>query len=487
MLIFNNNKPIKQKRWINTKVEFIWDGTQYVEQSAEGYWYEGEMALCLDLVDNDVSTHGTVRTTTAAGGYYGMLYGTTTSHANYMWDTSGNGGVYWEDLGWANYTEKSNGITTFMGGIKVTGSAADDKSLQVGDGFIKQSKTSYGSLSIDGTKGGYFGILYGTTTSHANHMWDTNGNGGIYWQDKGWANYTEKSTGITLFMGGIKVSGSAADDKSLQVGHGFIKQCKTSHGSLSIDGTKGGYFGILYGTGSYAPNYMWDAGGNGGVYWQDKGWAYYTEKSTGITLFMGGIKVSGSAADDKSLQVGHGFIKQSKTSYGSLSISGSKGGYFGILYGTGSYAPNHMWDTNGNGGVYWEDKDWAYYILKSSGNFGIGTTTPGYKLEVAGTFYSAGSSIDYKKHVTDLDVDSSLIHSLRPVSYNYKKEYKDFGYNVKEGKQIGLVSEEVAKTIPELAIMKDGKPKNVDYQKLAVVLLAEVQNLKKEVEELKCR
>ena len=53
------------------------------------------------------------------------------------------------------------------------------------------------------------------------------------------------------------------------------------------------------------------------------------------------------------------------------------------------------------------------------------------------------------------------------------------GYDVKEGKQMGLISEEVAETIPELAIMKDGKPKNVDYQKLAVVLLAEVQNLKK--------
>ena len=43
----------------------------------------------------------------------------------------------------------------------------------------------------------------------------------------------------------------------------------------------------------------------------------------------------------------------------------------------------------------------------------------------------------------------------------------------------------MAETIPELAIMKDGIPKNVDYQKLSVVLLKEVQNLKKEVEELK--
>ena len=33
------------RRWINTKVEFIWDGSQYVEQYSEGYWYDGEMAL----------------------------------------------------------------------------------------------------------------------------------------------------------------------------------------------------------------------------------------------------------------------------------------------------------------------------------------------------------------------------------------------------------------------------------------------------------
>jgi len=32
--------------WINTKVEFIWDGSQYVEHSVEGYWYEGEITFC---------------------------------------------------------------------------------------------------------------------------------------------------------------------------------------------------------------------------------------------------------------------------------------------------------------------------------------------------------------------------------------------------------------------------------------------------------
>ena len=192
----------------------------------------------------------------------------------------------------------------------------------------------------------------------------------------------------------------------------------------------------------------------------------------------------------------------------------------GTYTGIGTYTPEHTFDIHGtadaivrinattnnqaslyfaeNGSTKWNMHNLAsddslrfkvgsddHVVFTADGKVGIGTTAPGYNLEVAGTFYSGGSSIDYKKHVTDLDVDTSLIHSLRPVSYNYKKEYKDFGYNVKDGKQIGLVSEEVAKTIPELAIMKDGKPKNVDYQKLAVVLLAEVQSLKKDIEELK--
>jgi hypothetical protein len=158
-------------------------------------------------------------------------------------------------------------------------------------------------------------------------------------------------------------------------------------------------------------------------------------------------------------------------------------------------ADNQVWRIQAVGGshasmanklTFYDGTDSQYrMVIDGTGNVGIGTTSPGYNLEVAGTFYSAGSSVVYKENIEDLEVDPSLIHSLRPVSYDYKKKYKDFGYNVKEGKQLGLISEEVAETIPELAIMKDGIPKNVDYQKLSVVLLKEVQNLKKEVEELK--
>ena len=124
--------------------------------------------------------------------------------------------------------------------------------------------------------------------------------------------------------------------------------------------------------------------------------------------------------------------------------------------------------------------------ILANGNVGIGDTSPSYKLEITGTFYASGSSANFKKNVTDLAVDSSAIYNLNPVSYNYKKDYENFGYDLAEGKQFGLISEEVAESVPELAIMKDGEPKNVDYQKLSVLLLAEMQKMNKRIKDLEC-
>lgn len=132
--------------------------------------------------------------------------------------------------------------------------------------------------------------------------------------------------------------------------------------------------------------------------------------------------------------------------------------------------------TNGNNGRM---------VITSAGNVGIRTATPSFHLEVNGTFYSAGSSREYKEDISDLEIDSSLIYNLRPVSYNLKDEFKHLGYDLGGHKQLGLISEEVNDIIPELAIIKDGKPKNVDYEKLSILLLKEVQNLRGEIDNLK--
>jgi hypothetical protein len=133
---------------------------------------------------------------------------------------------------------------------------------------------------------------------------------------------------------------------------------------------------------------------------------------------------------------------------------------------------------------------WAERIrVTSAGNIGISTTSPSYRLHVNGTFYAAGSSQDYKEGICNYNTDSCLFMCLKPKTYQYKDEWKHLGKDLKSETQIGLIAEEVAEVMPELAILvneDDNKVvRNVDYEKLSIVLLAEVQKLRHEMDQLK--
>jgi hypothetical protein len=127
--------------------------------------------------------------------------------------------------------------------------------------------------------------------------------------------------------------------------------------------------------------------------------------------------------------------------------------------------------------------------ITSAGNVGINCSDPTYKLHVNGTFYAAGSSQDYKQSICNYNTDSCMFMKLKPVTYQYKDEYCHLGKELKSGTQIGLIAEEVAESHPELAILvneEDNKVvRNVDYEKLSIILLSEVQKLRQEVDQLK--
>jgi len=125
------------------------------------------------------------------------------------------------------------------------------------------------------------------------------------------------------------------------------------------------------------------------------------------------------------------------------------------------------------------------FAQNSTGNVGIGTTAPTYKLQVGGSVYMSGSSRRFKQNIAGLEVDSERIYDLRPVSFDYKPAYKSYGKELGSGRQIGLIAEEVYNVIPELAVRLDGKISNVDYEKLSVLLLSETQKQKKEIDSLK--
>ena len=89
---------------------------------------------------------------------------------------------------------------------------------------------------------------------------------------------------------------------------------------------------------------------------------------------------------------------------------------------------------NGHKGAFTE----RMRICNVSGNVGINTSTPGtYKLNVNGAFYAAGSSCEYKTSICQYDTDSCMFMKLKPVTYDYKEEWKHLGKELKSGTQIG--------------------------------------------------
>jgi hypothetical protein len=163
-------------------------------------------------------------------------------------------------------------------------------------------------------------------------------------------------------------------------------------------------------------------------------------------------------------------------------LSNRNSGYIGY---------NHTGTTNSNNNflTFGHFQNDNLLNLLGNGNVGVGTTSPTYKLHVNGTFYAAGSSQDYKEGICQYDTDSCLFMCLKPKTYQYKDEWKHLGKDLKSETQIGLIAEEVAESHPELAILvneEDNKVvRNVDYEKLSIVLLAEVQKLRQEVDQLK--
>jgi hypothetical protein len=100
-------------------------------------------------------------------------------------------------------------------------------------------------------------------------------------------------------------------------------------------------------------------------------------------------------------------------------------------------------------------------------------TTPGttYRLD------RVVSSRRFKKNIRPLSIDSELIYALRVVEYEKRKS---------DYTEIGMVAEEVHKVLPRMVVYdKKGRPESLKFRELNILMLREVQKLRKEVDALK--
>jgi hypothetical protein len=129
--------------------------------------------------------------------------------------------------------------------------------------------------------------------------------------------------------------------------------------------------------------------------------------------------------------------------------------------------------------------------LNPTGNVGINTDNPQYKLDVQGTLrvtgtctalsYDAASDYRIKENVLNLAGDSSfIVDNLRPITYK----------NILSGKQdMGFIAHELQEHYPFLVSgEKDGaENQSVNYIGLIALLVKEIQELKQDIKILKTK
>lgn len=127
-------------------------------------------------------------------------------------------------------------------------------------------------------------------------------------------------------------------------------------------------------------------------------------------------------------------------------------------------------------------------LLVQYGKVGIGTLTPGYKLQVgeAGDGSSVGSNaffyisdVNQKKNIATLKNSLENVLKLRGVSFNWKTTNE---------KSVGLIAQEVEKVYPELVMTNASTSvKSVQYANLVGPLIEAVKAQQAEIEALKAR
>ena len=179
--------------------------------------------------------------------------------------------------------------------------------------------------------------------------------------------------------------------------------------------------------------------------------------------------------------------------------SGSFQNHIGIFYGQDESKGWWLRTTSdGNFHIGAENmisNDGRMVIQDNTGNVGIGTTNPGYTLDVAGsvhgTSFPTSSDIRFKKNVKPITNALEKVKQLEGVYFEWNDLHKEVLGRSKgmDGTQVGFIAQEVEKVVPEV-ISKWGQDNvndylAIDYARLTAILVEAVKEQQKEIDELK--
>ncbi len=164
-------------------------------------------------------------------------------------------------------------------------------------------------------------------------------------------------------------------------------------------------------------------------------------------------------------------------------ISGEKALTFALLNGADS-----VWGDHAIHG----DSTKASYLCLGPSRLGVGIAAPSTKLHVIGTVTASNidapnassSDIRLKENIDTLDNVLDKLDHIAGISHTWKQgvhPYKQFA----EGRQIGMVAQNVEQQFPELVQEDSEGYKTLSYEKMTAVLVQAVKELREENRQLR--
>jgi hypothetical protein len=161
--------------------------------------------------------------------------------------------------------------------------------------------------------------------------------------------------------------------------------------------------------------------------------------------------------------------------------------------------------------IVYDDSSAAYRMVinQTTGNVGIGTTSPSQKLEVSGkakitTSLAVGaitpstttgridasndivaystSDIRLKDNIKSIDKALDKVNSIQGIEFDWIEKEEVHGNS---GHDVGVIAQEIEKILPDVVTTRDSGYKAVKYEKIVPLLIEAIKDLSKQVDGLK--